>query len=58
MAMPVRKPQISRTFIAAVLQAVATVLIDPKDPQTWTVAAGIIAAAVSGGVHRAAKAWP
>lgn len=46
------KPRISKTFLVAVLQATATVLLDHKNPENWTVAAGIIAAAISGGVRK------
>lgn len=42
----------SRAFIAACLLAAGIVIKEPKDPESWSTAAGIIAAAVSGGVKR------
>ena len=45
----------SRAFIAAVLLAAGIVVKEPKDPEAWSTAAGIIAAAVSGGVRRGTR---
>jgi hypothetical protein len=43
---------ISRAFIAAVLLAAGVVLQHPREPEAWSTAAGIIAAAVSGGARK------
>lgn len=42
----------SRAFVAAVILAVGVVLQDPRNPDAWSTAAGIVAAAVSGGVRK------
>lgn len=43
---------ISRAFLAALLFAAAGIVKDPKNLETWSVAAGIIAAAVSSGARK------
>lgn len=49
------KPRISRMFLVALMQATATILLDPTSQENWTVGLGIIAAAISGGVRRPAR---
>lgn len=51
MMSPKRRP-FSRAFFSALLLAVGTVLQNPRDPETWSIAAAIVAAAVSGGVRK------
>lgn len=46
------KHPFSRAFIAALILATGIVLKDPQDPEAWSTAAGIVAAAVSGGVRK------
>lgn len=47
-----RKWRVSRAFLLAVIMAAGTVLQDPSNPEGWSAAAGIIAAAVSAGARK------
>jgi len=50
-----RPRPISRAFILAVLGAASVIISDPKNPESYQIAVGIIAAAISGGATKKEK---
>lgn len=44
--------RVSRRFLAALVAAIGVVLQEPKSPESWATAVGIVAAAASNGAKR------